>query len=176
VTIFGESAGGASINYLLISPLTKGKILRNMTFTKFDCNISRTLLFIIKQFVGLFHRAIVQSGSALNPWAYLFESPRVSLQSSSNLGCNQESLSELVTCLRSVPAQKFAEEGVAVKLRERRIVEFAPSVEPEGTLNPFLPKHPRELPLADVPIITGITTHEGMLHIISEFSTLKLSI
>ncbi|CAH1237234.1 unnamed protein product [Diabrotica balteata] len=41
VTIFGESAGGASVEYLLLSPSTK----------------------------GLFHKAIVQSGSTLNPWA-----------------------------------------------------------------------------------------------------------
>lgn len=41
VTIFGESAGGASVQYQVLSPLSK----------------------------GLFHKAIVQSGSALNPWA-----------------------------------------------------------------------------------------------------------
>ncbi len=42
VTIFGESAGGAAVHYLLLSP----------------------------QAEGLFQKAISQSGSALNPWAY----------------------------------------------------------------------------------------------------------
>lgn len=40
VTIFGESAGGASVHLLYLSPLAK----------------------------GLFHRAISQSGAAGNPW------------------------------------------------------------------------------------------------------------
>lgn len=42
MTIFGESAGGAAVHYLLLSP----------------------------QAEGLFHKAISQSGSALNPWGY----------------------------------------------------------------------------------------------------------
>lgn len=42
ITIGGESAGGASINYHLISPLSK----------------------------GLFNRAIIMSGSVFNPWAH----------------------------------------------------------------------------------------------------------
>uniref|UniRef100_V5GUX3 Esterase n=1 Tax=Anoplophora glabripennis TaxID=217634 RepID=V5GUX3_ANOGL len=41
VTIFGESAGGASVNLLMLSPMAK----------------------------GLFHKAIAQSGCALNGWA-----------------------------------------------------------------------------------------------------------
>ncbi|KAJ0173898.1 hypothetical protein K1T71_010044 [Dendrolimus kikuchii] len=42
VTIFGESAGATSVSYHIISPLTK----------------------------GLFHKAILQSGSSLAPWAF----------------------------------------------------------------------------------------------------------
>lgn len=42
MTIFGESAGGAAVHYLLLSP----------------------------QAEGLFQKAISQSGSALNPWGY----------------------------------------------------------------------------------------------------------
>ncbi|CAH1954891.1 unnamed protein product [Acanthoscelides obtectus] len=41
VTIFGESAGGAAVHFLVVSPLAK----------------------------GLFHKAICQSGCVLNPWA-----------------------------------------------------------------------------------------------------------
>lgn len=41
VTIFGESAGGAAVHYLVLSPMAK----------------------------GLFHRAIAQSGCVVNPWA-----------------------------------------------------------------------------------------------------------
>jgi carboxylesterase type B len=40
VTIFGQSAGGASVHLLLLSPMSK----------------------------GLFHKAIAQSGCAINPW------------------------------------------------------------------------------------------------------------
>ncbi|CAG2067434.1 unnamed protein product, partial [Timema podura] len=43
ITIFGESAGGTSVEYQLISPSTS----------------------------GLFQRAISQSGSVLSPWAYV---------------------------------------------------------------------------------------------------------
>ncbi|XP_026743717.1 juvenile hormone esterase-like [Trichoplusia ni] len=44
VTIFGESAGGASVSFHVLSPMSK----------------------------GLFHKAITESGSALAPWAYQF--------------------------------------------------------------------------------------------------------
>ncbi|CAH0589989.1 unnamed protein product [Chrysodeixis includens] len=44
VTLFGESAGGASVSYHVLSPMSK----------------------------GLFHKAITQSGSALAPWAYQY--------------------------------------------------------------------------------------------------------
>lgn len=46
VTIFGESAGSAAVQFLMLSPLTK----------------------------GLFHKAVMQSGSVFSPWALGFPS------------------------------------------------------------------------------------------------------
>ncbi|XP_065344086.1 esterase FE4-like [Cloeon dipterum] len=136
VTIFGESAGSASAHYLLISPLTK----------------------------GLFHRAILQSGTAFNPWASVIEAKRIGWDSVRKLGCNDDDFDEVADCLRNLDASKLVDEGAAMKERERRVLEFAPAVEPKGTVDPFLPANPRELEIPDVPIITGLTTHEGLIH------------
>ncbi|XP_026480235.1 venom carboxylesterase-6-like [Ctenocephalides felis] len=64
ITLIGESAGAASVHYLMMSNLTK----------------------------GLYHRAILQSGSALSPWAIQFVPEQVptpeDLKSDNNLVFN----------------------------------------------------------------------------------------
>ncbi|XP_052583806.1 acylcarnitine hydrolase-like isoform X5 [Peromyscus californicus insignis] len=72
VTIFGESAGGASVSSLVLSPMSK----------------------------GLFHRAVMQSGVALLP-GLVSQSAEVVYTMVANLsGCNQMDSESLVGCLR----------------------------------------------------------------------------
>lgn len=71
VTIFGESAGGASVHYLSISPQGKGSII--YLFKKKMCFLT---LFKSYCLAGLFHRAISQSGVAVNTWASMPPNPK----------------------------------------------------------------------------------------------------
>lgn len=86
VTVFGESAGGASGTYLMMSPLAR----------------------------GLFHRVISQSGTNLDAWAapaHEGVAPRRALKLGEMLGCKTSSekdkqrWSGLIKCLRSKPAE-----------------------------------------------------------------------
>ena len=66
VTIFGEGAGASSVHYHMLSPMSRGS-------SRFS--LSRVSLFYCYSNVnfsneGLFHRAISQSGTALNLYAY----------------------------------------------------------------------------------------------------------
>ena len=71
VTIFGESAGGASVSLLMLSPLTK----------------------------GLFSKVIAQSGSALNYWAvHLTTNTSQAEGFASGMGCKE--LKGATVCLR----------------------------------------------------------------------------
>lgn len=78
VTIFGQSAGGASVSYQLISPLSD----------------------------GLFHRAIVQSGTSYAAWAYDFDGANLQLarelgaQLECPLGPSYRNYGRFVECLR----------------------------------------------------------------------------
>lgn len=81
VTIFGESAGGASVQYLMMSPLTR----------------------------GLFHRAITQSGSVLNPWASSRYPVQCAFKLGELLGCKTDDKQKLLEFLKTVPPRAIVE-------------------------------------------------------------------
>ncbi|XP_042888719.1 venom carboxylesterase-6-like [Penaeus japonicus] len=125
VTIFGESAGGASVDFHVLSPMSK----------------------------GLFTRAIMQSGTALCPWASRRGHRDVATKLVELLNCTSVSLSPsldssaLLTCLRGVPFDQL----VTVQL------QFNVTLLRKGLYN-------------KVDIISGVTAHEGAL-----FSILHLT-
>lgn len=145
VTIFGESAGGASVQYLMLSPMSK----------------------------GLFSQAIAQSGSALNPWAFNIPSTARSkaFRFGEALGCNTNNSKELVDFLKTVTAQQLVE-GVSKAMTEEErdlgTVYFRPTVEQATDEEEiFLPAEPIELlkqgKFHNVPFIAGVNSSEGLI-------------
>ncbi|KDR24386.1 Esterase FE4 [Zootermopsis nevadensis] len=145
VTLFGESAGGSSVQFHLLSPMSK----------------------------GLFHRAIAQSGSVLNPWAFADSSTlckRVQ-RFCKALGCEATSSEELVEFLMKVPTEELVL-GVnkALTEEEKRPIAtlFVPTNENgvhegEETFLPGLPEYlMAEGKFHSVPFITGVTTLESI--------------
>lgn len=80
VTVFGNSAGGASATYLMMSPLAK----------------------------GLFTKAIAQSGVNLDAWAQPAHdgvAPKRAAKLAQMLGCGKSSdWGQIINCLRSASA------------------------------------------------------------------------
>lgn len=79
VTVFGESAGGAFVHYLILSPMAR----------------------------GLFARAISQSGSALNPWTYENDPQDVAYRFAEKLGITFSNNADLIEKLRLVPHKEL---------------------------------------------------------------------
>lgn len=80
ITIFGESAGGASVSYQVFS-------LKNK---------------------DMFQRAISHSGTVVSPWALQPNAKKSAFNAGKMFGCDTDKTSELVECLRSVDASKLA--------------------------------------------------------------------
>ncbi|XP_030843300.1 cholinesterase 1-like [Strongylocentrotus purpuratus] len=82
VTIFGESAGSASVNLHLLSTMS----------------------------AGLFSRAIMQSGALTDTWTHhatMFEVVKMTYDMGKTLGCDVTTSSALVRCLRAKPVEDF---------------------------------------------------------------------
>lgn len=79
VTIFGGSSGAACVGFHLLSPMSK----------------------------GLFHKAILQSGSPTCKWAVAATGvPRKRAYSLSTLaGCHVDTSEDVLNCLKRLPAQ-----------------------------------------------------------------------
>ncbi|KAJ8682870.1 hypothetical protein QAD02_018662 [Eretmocerus hayati] len=141
VTIFGESAGGASVHYLTLSPLAK----------------------------GLFHQAIIQSGVVLNPWSFNTsdQSKDHAYRLCEILGKKTKDEQEIVDFLRTIDSHRLieAQENCLTPLEKMKLIfPFAPGTD-ANSKNPFMPVHPFEAAKqgVQVPLMIGCTGREGIM-------------
>ncbi|XP_043235654.1 juvenile hormone esterase-like [Amphibalanus amphitrite] len=137
VTIFGESAGGASVSLLVASPLTK----------------------------GLFHRAISQSGSASSCWCLAGDQHEELAVLTTGLGC-PESGAAALECLRQKPADDIMKVVASVGFDAGGLaLQFHPRVDADAK-EPFVPDQPNRLLKSGrfnrVPWMMGSTQDEGL--------------
>ncbi|CAH0390833.1 unnamed protein product [Bemisia tabaci] len=140
VTISGMSAGGASVQYHYLSPMSQ----------------------------GLFHRGISMSGSSLTPFALVENGREKADRLAATLGCPTFSSRDLVDCLRYRPALqivKLLATPLFMPYHYNPYSPFGPTVEMAGT-EPFLSQSPYELlksgQVKDIPWLASVTSEEGL--------------
>ncbi|KAH8250010.1 hypothetical protein KR026_003608, partial [Drosophila bipectinata] len=142
ITLMGESAGAASVHAMMITEQTR----------------------------GLFHKAIMQSGSMYSEWA---NEPRGlwAFRLASLLGYDgSENEKEVFRFLQKASASDMASQSVALISKEEQrnyvLFPFTPVVEPYLTNDCVFPRSYREmLPAAwgnDLPLILGANSFEGL--------------
>uniref|UniRef100_A0A1A9V9V1 Carboxylic ester hydrolase n=1 Tax=Glossina austeni TaxID=7395 RepID=A0A1A9V9V1_GLOAU len=142
ITIFGQSAGGASTNYLMMSEQTR----------------------------GLFHRAILQSGNVLCPWAYTLCQQRAFLLAQL-LGykgdVNDKDVYEFLTKAKPYDLFKYQEKVLTAEDAKNNVMfAFGPTLEPYVTSECFMNKQLREMLKTgwgnSIPTMLGNTSYEGL--------------
>lgn len=141
ITIFGESAGGASVELQVLSPRSK----------------------------GYFHKAIAQSGSSFCPWALTTNVGHYTRLLAKDVGCDTSSSKEILDCLRKKDAIELVGQRKNIVMQAGMKLlptTFVPRVDAEREF-PFLPDHPEKLvaekKFNKVPLIAGVTANEGSL-------------
>ncbi|KAK7605077.1 hypothetical protein V9T40_006935 [Parthenolecanium corni] len=141
ITAFGESAGAACVHYLMLCPASR----------------------------GLFDKAILQSGSAICPWAFTKNKTQYAFLLGKTLGCNTTDKRELLDFLMEVSAHDVVK-AQATMLKEASKHEvirllFVPSIEERSGSDVLLPDDPKNLltNTMKIPVITGINELEGLI-------------
>jgi len=146
VTIFGESAGSASVTYHMLSPLS----------------------------LPYFEQAIAESGSALNSWAFDTQPEKHAQDIGTQVGCTGSSTAELVNCFKNEKSVDDIVSGhKTYYLAERAKGQLgfggsSPCAQTHGRQK-FITKHPKQYIMDQVssgasktiPAMFGANKHEG---------------
>lgn len=140
ITLTGFSAGGASVQYHYLSPLSR----------------------------NLFNRGMSVSGSALNAFALQEYPAKRAERLAKVLGCDSPDKRSMINCMKTRPAHLVVEltQTALHPSPPYPYAIFAPVIE-KGSKNPFISDHPYRIlkqgKAYDVPWISSVTTHEGAL-------------
>lgn len=141
ITIFGQSAGGASAHYHMLSPLSR----------------------------DLINGAILHSGSAFGSWSFApkGQGVRNTKKLAEFLNCPTGSNQEMIECMRKVDVQEIVAQDVKfLEWNYDPMVAYKPVVEP-NIAGAFLAEDPIDIiksgKAANVPIMTGLTTEDGAI-------------
>ncbi|XP_057321823.1 venom carboxylesterase-6-like [Microplitis mediator] len=138
ITLAGMSAGGTSVHYHYLSPMSR----------------------------GLFHAGMSFSGTALNCWSQTENSLEKSKKLSDILGCPTTNTTVMIECLRTRPGKSISQAtGQFQPWLYSPYTPFGPVVERQSA-NPFIDRPPAEIiasgGAADVPWMTTLTSEEGL--------------
>ncbi|XP_026486963.2 juvenile hormone esterase-like [Vanessa tameamea] len=150
VTIFGISAGGASVEYLMLSPMSK----------------------------GLFHKAIAQSGSSLIHWAQNNHVKTLAAKIPITKKKIITDDKDLVKYLKDMPLKDLITSSMLVlatdKWRGGIHFGFVPALEKDGDWEPFITKSTYDLlshgEFEKVPYMAGFCNREGLLMLSSNYA------
>ncbi|KAG7188023.1 hypothetical protein KM043_015769 [Ampulex compressa] len=138
ITLVGLSAGGASVHYHYLSPLS----------------------------ANLFQGGISISGTTLNCWTQMENGLEKAKKISALMGCPTTNTREMIRCLRYRPGRTLVQAvSEFMPWQYLPFSPFGPTVEKGGDA-PFIDRLPIEIiksgSVQDVPWITGVTSEEGL--------------
>ncbi|GMR61138.1 hypothetical protein PMAYCL1PPCAC_31333, partial [Pristionchus mayeri] len=130
VTLFGQSAGGASTDLLALSPHTK----------------------------GLIHRIIPMAGNSYAPWSHkLSNEDYCKSYAKTKLGINAQTSEDLIAQLRNIPADRLKVDVVIDSAIKDAIIGFCPVI--DGDLLPRPIDELRKVAPV-IPVMAGVTSLE----------------
>ncbi|XP_051862896.1 esterase B1-like isoform X3 [Drosophila albomicans] len=143
ITVFGESAGSASVHFMMLTDQTQ----------------------------GLFHRGILQSGSAISPWAYSGDITHRAYTIAKLAGYtgdnNDRDVLQFLQNAKAGDLIRVEENVLTPQERANNVMlAFAPCLEPFATPECVVPKHPLDMMKTawsnSIPMMIGNTSYEGL--------------
>ncbi|XP_028271686.1 neuroligin-3a isoform X2 [Parambassis ranga] len=117
-----------------------------------------SLLTLSHHSEGLFHRAIIQSGSALSSWAVNYQPVKYTRLLAEKVGCNVLDTSDMVDCLRKKSSRELVEQDIQPA---RYHVAFGPVI--DGDVIPDDPEILMEQgEFLNYDIMLGVNQGEGL--------------